>query len=270
VTTPSLRPGRPIEAFLRLDSDWAHLCHQHRRTRSAVPARWAEREPALQGVRDLADVIPPPGRDRSPIFNALVSLTATGEDLAGRALLQLLVPGLVRLVHQTPHRSGPEVVAVDLIEATWRQIAAIAKGSPTFRRPDIMLRSSRRTLLARRAADRREVTGLHPGIDDHHRADRDDAGQPSGGLRRRLSVVSACCSAETKVLTSTGYARQALETAASACGLTSIEVELVWRTAVDHDTVTDVAAQAGTSRAQAYHRRSRAHLLLRDQLARTA
>jgi hypothetical protein len=97
MTTPDPLPVRrtPSGPFDALDADWALLCRRHRH--STVVARWARQEPAVATATRLADVIPPPGVDRTATCRALARLTAAGDDLAGRALLQLLLPGLVRL-----------------------------------------------------------------------------------------------------------------------------------------------------------------------------
>src|SRR5215204_3435802 len=90
-------PG-PLRPFDALDAEWALLCRRHRR--STAVARWAQKQPALATATRLADVMPPPGVDRRPYCQALAALAADGDDLAARALLQLLVPGLVRLAAQ--------------------------------------------------------------------------------------------------------------------------------------------------------------------------
>jgi hypothetical protein len=95
MATPTpISPGsrRPFDA---LDAEWALLCRRHRR--SSVVADWARQQPALASVARLGDAIPPAGADRRPYCQALAVLAAAGDDLAARALLQLLVPGLVRL-----------------------------------------------------------------------------------------------------------------------------------------------------------------------------
>ena len=95
MATPApISPGsrRPFDA---LDTEWAVLCRRHRR--STVVAHWVRQQPALASLAGLGDVIPPAGVDRRPYCQALAALAAGGDDLAARALLQLLVPGLVRL-----------------------------------------------------------------------------------------------------------------------------------------------------------------------------
>lgn len=85
----------PVRPFDTLDADWAALCRRHRRP--GAIAHWAQQEPVLAGCRRLSDVIPPRGVDRNPYCRALARLSVAGDELATRALLQLLVPGLLRL-----------------------------------------------------------------------------------------------------------------------------------------------------------------------------
>jgi hypothetical protein len=81
--------------FEDLDRDWALLCMQHRR--SWRVREWALQEPALCHVHRLEDVIPADMQDRTATFRAVMRLHVAGDELAGRTLLQLLVPGLVQL-----------------------------------------------------------------------------------------------------------------------------------------------------------------------------
>lgn len=50
----------------------------------------------LAGCFRLGDVIPPPGVNRTPYCRAHARRSVAGDELATRALLQLLVPGLLR------------------------------------------------------------------------------------------------------------------------------------------------------------------------------
>ncbi|MGH9287215.1 MAG: hypothetical protein ACRD0V_02760 [Acidimicrobiales bacterium] len=90
-------PGS-LHPFDALDAEWALLCRRNRR--SAVVARWAQQQPVLASLARLDDVIPPPDADRRPYCQALAALAAGGDDLAARALLQLLGRGLVHLAAQ--------------------------------------------------------------------------------------------------------------------------------------------------------------------------
>lgn len=81
--------------FEDLDRDWALLCTQHRRSQRVH--EWARQEPALRSVRRLEDVIPTDRQDRTATLRAVARIYVAGDELAGRTLLQLLVPGLIQL-----------------------------------------------------------------------------------------------------------------------------------------------------------------------------
>jgi hypothetical protein len=68
MTRPPDLPARRVAVppFSKLDADWATLCRRH--WRSGAIAHWARQEPVLAGCRRLADVIPPPGVDRTPLL----------------------------------------------------------------------------------------------------------------------------------------------------------------------------------------------------------
>jgi len=106
-------------AFTALDREWRAVCRRHRR--SDVLRRWRAAEPALANVASLDDLIPPSGVDREELVDAMVRLHRMGDDLAGRALLQLVVPGLVFLAARwrhdidRPHDGGWEVVGAAAI-----------------------------------------------------------------------------------------------------------------------------------------------------------
>jgi hypothetical protein len=92
VVTTSRNSAGPFQA---LEQDWVLVCRRHRRP--GAIAGWAEQEHALAGIQRLADVIPSPEVDRAPLCAAVARLHVAGDDLAGRTLLQLLVPGMCRL-----------------------------------------------------------------------------------------------------------------------------------------------------------------------------
>src|SRR5690606_35670820 len=93
----------PASLTHRLDAEWEHLVSSPA-TAQAL-ARWARLEPALAGMTDLGqlraivhDRSNPERGDR--ILAALVRLgavTGHGALLAARVVLQLLVPGAIRL-----------------------------------------------------------------------------------------------------------------------------------------------------------------------------
>lgn len=130
--------------FNALDADWAVLCRRHRR--SVLVARWALAEPALRGARTLADVIPPDKADRADACKALARLAAQGEDLAARALLQLLLPGLVSTAAQwSSAYGGTWAAGLEVLASAVGYIARLGHGvscHPAF----YVLRSVKRDL----------------------------------------------------------------------------------------------------------------------------
>ncbi|MGH9191312.1 MAG: hypothetical protein ACRDZ0_02415, partial [Acidimicrobiales bacterium] len=163
--------------FDALDAEWAVLCRRHRRSR--VSAGWGQREPALSAAARLEEVIPPLGIDRSAICRALARLAAGGDDLAARALLQLLVPGLVRLAARWRWQLG------GIAAAGWEVLGHASVYIARLRHVDIgcspagyVLRSVERDLVdnAIRAAQirgelaRDEPDGDWSVLDGHHRA----------------------------------------------------------------------------------------------------
>lgn len=93
----------PANLIRRLEIDWDHLVGS--RAAAEALARWGTVEPALAGFADLNELRAvvhhrgdPAGSDR--ILSALVRLAAVtghGDLLAARVVLQLLLPGAIRL-----------------------------------------------------------------------------------------------------------------------------------------------------------------------------
>lgn len=105
-TTLASNPFDPFDAMRR---EWKALCAGRRHTQRVT--HWVVAEPTLAeaGVRRLADVVPPAGTDYSVICAAVGRLHQAGDDLAARALLQLLLPGLIDLASRHRHRFGGSV-----------------------------------------------------------------------------------------------------------------------------------------------------------------
>lgn len=241
----SLSPERPTHysaaVFRRLDHEWSALCRRHRRQRVALDD-WAAREPALAGVVRLDEVVPPPGVDRTARFDALRRLTRSGDALAARALLQLLVPGLARLAARLATRGGPapdEVVGV-----AWTHIARLQRGTLTWRTPTSLLRSVRRELIAHQVAQR--AAGPRPG-----RLWREWAGSGASAECEALAEPSA---------------RATLDAAVAAGLLSATAADLVWLCAVRDCGVAEAAAALGLPLSTAYRLRDRAHVRLRQAL----
>lgn len=154
----------------RLNTEWRHLADAA--TSSAALRRWADREPALAGCQDLHqlhaevhDRSRPEAADRR--LAALIRWAAIdgGDDLlAARTVLQLLLPGAVRLSQQVRSmvpEPGEELPVV---------VSELTVGIRTFpwqRRPRRiaanLLLDARQRISRRHERHRREVTiGLDP------------------------------------------------------------------------------------------------------------
>jgi hypothetical protein len=237
------------QPFDALAHDWALICRQHRR--SPTITAWAQTEPALTGTRRLADSIPPAGVDRAPIAAALARLHVAGDDLAGRALLQLLVPGLLRLTALWRTRLPGGVR-----EAGWEVITRATLYIGRLRDHDIrcapagyVLRSVHRDLVLDAQTEQDHTTAainLTAGIEAHH------------GDRLVLPSAEDAYCADTVV-------RLALEDAARAGIIPPDTLGPVWLTLTGH-AVPEAFAGTSYSLPTAYRHRARAFAYLRQQL----
>lgn len=109
---PTPRDGAPRTLFTALLEEWVDL------NRSRVTARtvqqWASRHPELQGAHRPADIVDTvdnaPADQQDAILLTLLRLTQAGEQLAGRILLQQMLPRLARLRR---HIKGPDDLTTD-------------------------------------------------------------------------------------------------------------------------------------------------------------
>jgi hypothetical protein len=244
-----ISPGAP-RPFDALDAEWALLCRRHRR--STVIAGWARRHPALATAVRLGDVIPPPGVDRRPFCQALAALAAEGDDLAARALLQLLVPGLVRLaVRWRWQLEGMTAAGWEVIARAGIYIARLEATEVTGSVAGWLLRSIERDLVddARRARRSRGELAI------------DDPAGDTARLARRQRAPSAEDAAFAGPLV---WAAVADATRRGALSAASARVVVLH--AAGH-SLPEFARRAGTSRASVYRLRDRGHARLRDNLA---
>jgi hypothetical protein len=251
MTTPDPLPVRrtPSGPFDALDADWALLCRRHRR--STVVARWARQEPALATATCLADVIPPPGVDRTPTCRALARLTGAGDDLAARALLQLLLPGLVRLaVRWRPTFGGISAAGCEVLSRAAAYIGHLRRADIRCSPAGYVLRSVNRDLVdeARLTIATREQLDL---------ADTDDDNTPPG--------TPVAPSAEDAAI-SGPLLWTALTDVAHRGAVSREAARLVWLHATGH-SVPAAAKGTGTAVARAYRLRDRGYAHLRDELA---
>jgi hypothetical protein len=255
-------------AFAALDAEWAVLCRRHRN--SAVVARWARSESELADVRCLADVVPPAGVDRTARFGAVVRLTQMDDDLAARALLQLLVPGLVRLAKRLRARGEPfDSTAVDVISTAWMLIERVKTGNLQPRTASYLLLWIRRYTALMRERPRR----MHPRVplldDGDTHAGVHCQGRSAGPQEQTLparSNVPLECSAEDQAFAGP-LAAALLADAVDAGTVSRHAASLLWSCAVGDEGVPTVAAQTGTPVATAYRLRNRAQRALREAFA---
>src|SRR5688572_16841850 len=113
--------------------------------------RWVRAEPALAVARDAAQLAvknrSARGREADPVLLALAGLAAEDE-LAGRVLLQLLLPGTASLASRVRWRYGADAPAA-AVAAVWERIRTY----PVDRRPrsvaaNILLDARKRLLTA--------------------------------------------------------------------------------------------------------------------------
>jgi hypothetical protein len=242
-------PGslRPFDA---LDAEWALLCRRHRR--STVVARWVRQQPALASAARLDDVIPPPGVDRRPYCQALAAVAAGGDDLAARALLQLLVPGLVRLAARW--RWQLEGVTAAGWEVICRASIYVARLGSTVIRGSVagwVLRSIERDLID--DAQRARRTRHELAVDD-----------PTGDIAP-LSRQCRSPSAEDAAFAGP-LVWDAVADATRRGVLSAASARVVLLHAAGH-SLTELARRDGASRASVYRLRDRGHARLRDDLA---
>ena len=139
-TTSTPMPARTASRNLahRLDAEWEHLRRSPQA--AAALARWGDLEPALAGWPDLdrlaaavQDRADPAGSDR--ILAALVRLAAVtghGDQFAARMVLQLLVPGAIRLARSLAAHGG-DLAAIEA--AVFAELAILIRTYPWQRRP---------------------------------------------------------------------------------------------------------------------------------------
>jgi hypothetical protein len=132
-TTASDLPSHWLRDSLpsRLNVEWRSLCDAP--ATAAVVGGWAKDWPALAGLDTLAGVLrritggSPAGRDE--VLLALLELARDGDRLAGRVVLQAMLPKAVRLAMSVVRR--PDVLG-DREEAQARAVAALWQAIATY------------------------------------------------------------------------------------------------------------------------------------------
>lgn len=136
VTRTGARRRTDASLVGQLNAEWNRLCADPR-TESAV-ARWAARHPelpALAGCLALEDVEPAVsgagGEEADQILLALLRLTRSGDSLAGRTVLQLMLGKAVRIATTRAGRDTRPSLEHTAVAALWTTIATY----PLERRP---------------------------------------------------------------------------------------------------------------------------------------
>ncbi len=99
-----LAASRPVEHFRALVSEWVELCEAP--ASSAAVALWGRQEPVLRRFSGLGEVpVFVDGADaeaKDDVLAALIRLAQAGQVLAGRVVLQCLLPALRKMVAFRP------------------------------------------------------------------------------------------------------------------------------------------------------------------------
>jgi DNA-directed RNA polymerase specialized sigma24 family protein len=152
--------------FHLLDDEWRHLAGSPPMARAW--RRWVRAQPALTVAGDAAGLAvqnrSARGREADPVLLALAILAAEDE-LAGRVLLQLLLPGTASLASRVRWRYGVDAPAA-AVAAVWERIRTY----PVERRPhsvaaNILLDARKRLLTAPDGADDRGRTVARDTLD---------------------------------------------------------------------------------------------------------
>ncbi|HEY9412691.1 MAG TPA: hypothetical protein VIP77_24165 [Jiangellaceae bacterium] len=143
----------------QLNLEWARLRVEPTAERAVL--RWAEQAEALHGCRSLADIEARTAASSRPVADqillALLELTAAGERLAGRTVLQLMLGKAVRIAAAQSGRAERDLLEQLAVSALWDVIATYPI---TRRREKVAANLSMDTLrqvVAELAPDRQET-----------------------------------------------------------------------------------------------------------------
>lgn len=266
---PSTTPSTGV--FGALYVEWRQLCSRPLLARTV--RRWAETEPALQGLDDLSFLGDPlrPMKDNvcdvDETLLALLRLSQQGEQLAGRAVLQALLPKLQRMVGRM--RSGAEHNLEDRRQAAIAILWELIARYPIDRRPhQVAANLALDTLHELTAAQRQRYREL-PAEDLMHgvywdvwRSEHHRLLWPTSGA---LAEPGAAMSGPT----SDDDLTQVIDWGVSAGAISSLDGDLlrrVYTPAGDRPGGADAAAELGLSWPAARQRCSRAGRRLADAM----
>lgn len=149
------RPGARDGIVRALNQEWVEL---DRGSRDAENG-WARRHPVFAGCRDLDEILVCVRRDPDTALHALLTEAATGDQRAGRVVLQAMIGRLVQMAYRDP-RAGMD----DYIAAMWCEIQTY----PLVRRPvriaaNLALDTLKSVVREHRWMGQGEVTTWPPG-----------------------------------------------------------------------------------------------------------
>lgn len=271
-TTPSsATPTTGV--FGALYVEWRQLCSRPQLARTV--RRWAETEPALRGLEDLSflgDPLRPMKdnvRDVDETLLALLRLSQQGEQLAGRAVLQALLPKLQRMVGRM--RSGPEHNLEDRRQAAIAILWELLARYPIDRRPhQVAANLALDTLHELTAAQRQRYREL-PAEDMMHGVYGDAWRSEHHRLLWPTSGALAEPGAAMHGPTSDDDLTQVIAWGVSAGAISSVDGDLlrrVYTPSADRSGGAAAAAELGLSWPTARQRCSRAGRRLADAMQR--
>jgi hypothetical protein len=220
-----------------LDAQWLEVASSPEARRALI--RWANDHEMLAGMRDLNDVLLSRWNPNisGEVLSILAGLAPT-DGLATRALLQMLLPGLVRLVG-TVGRGDPEAQD-EIVALAWERIRTY----PTSRHGSVaanVLLDVRKRYLKLRGGD--PVVALHLVTDP-----TDSVSSPEDQVLAKLFFEDMF--------------------AAQRQGLMSVAVlDTIMRTRIGGERLADVAAEQGVETEVLCQRRWRAERRLRLAIA---
>jgi hypothetical protein len=164
-----MSPATPASLTRRLDTEWQHLVTSPAAT--AALARWRRLEPAIDGLADL-EALRTAVHDRANLERAdqilaalvrLAAVTGHGDLLAARVVLQLLVPGAIRLGQSLIAMIGDPSASE---AAVFAELTILIRTYPWQRRPSRiaanLLLDCRQRLVRHHHRTRPEISaGLH-------------------------------------------------------------------------------------------------------------
>lgn len=132
----SLPDGLTSSLYRQLIQEWVELHHSPSTTRTVQ--RWARREPVLKGCRTPGEIVDridlAPHVEKDELLLALVRLAQDGHQLAGRTVLQALLPKLSRIASRTS-QSSTGTWAEDHKHITIAEFWQVLAEYPVERRP---------------------------------------------------------------------------------------------------------------------------------------